>query len=66
MTLTKVGRSKIARARKTGESVSYRVWIIGIAWQGFEGCADYTFDHEPTLEDIERKAIDKCCTAYGC
>jgi hypothetical protein len=55
---TKAGRSKAARARKLGESVSYHTYLIGIAWAGFEGTYDYQFDHAPTAEEVKAKAGD--------
>ena len=53
-----IGRSKQAKARKLAETVSYRVAIIGIAWQGFKGTYQYSFGHEPTAEEIQRGAGD--------
>ena len=54
----KTGRSKAAKARKLSESVSYRVYIIGWAWGGFQGTYSYTFSHEPTQKEIEHGAGD--------
>lgn len=53
-----IGRSRAAKARKLNESISYCVAIIGITWEGTEGTYSYTFDHEPTAEEIKHKAGD--------
>lgn len=58
MNTQKQGRTKQAKARKLGESVSYRVALIGVAWEGFTGTYEYSFDHEPTTEEVERRAGD--------
>lgn len=55
---SKQGRTKQARARKIGETVSYRVWIVGYTWEGFKSAYDYHFARIPTREEIERKAGD--------
>jgi hypothetical protein len=56
--MTLNGRSKAAKARKLAESITYRVAIIGIAWEGFTGTYGYSFDHEPTAQEIKAKAGD--------
>lgn len=58
MNTQKQGRTKQARARKIGESVSYRVWIVGHTWEGFKGSYSYIFNHEPTADEIVKGAGD--------
>ena len=60
-TRTKAGRSKQARARKIDESVCYRVWVVGMLWQGTKGATSYNFmspSQEPTEQQVLERAGD--------
>ena len=58
MTLNKAGRTKAAKARKLRETVSYRVFLIGRAWGGFDGTYSYTFAHNPSESEVKAAAGD--------
>lgn len=55
---THTGRSKQAKARKLSTSTYYQVSLLGIAWQGFTGTYVYTFNHDPTLKEVNARAGD--------
>ena len=38
--------------------MTYTAKVYGRAWAGYMATTEYTFDHAPTKEDIEKKAGD--------
>jgi hypothetical protein len=59
MNTPKQGRSKVAKERKqTGFSREWRLYLKGQTWLGDAGSMVHTFDHKPTVPEMQAKSGD--------